>query len=128
MTQTSPSAVLLISSPDRKGLVARITDFVFRHDGNILHSDEHIDEEAGMFLMRIEWDLAGFSLAREEIRPAFQPLAREFSLDWELRFSDEIPAERHPGLQDRPLPLRHSPPPPRWGAACRLPRHHQQSF
>ena len=91
MTQTSPSAVLLISSPDRKGLVARITDFVFRHDGNILHSDEHIDEEAGMFLMRIEWDLAGFSLAREEIRPAFQPLAREFSLDWELRFSDEIP-------------------------------------
>ena len=91
MPDSSTSAVLLIAAPDQRGLVARITDFVFRRNGNILHSDEHIDEEAGLFLMRVEWDLAGFSLAREEIRPAFEPLARELQLNWEVRFSDAPP-------------------------------------
>ena len=91
MPNSTASAVLLISSPDQKGLVARITDFVYHRNGNILHSDEHIDEDAGLFLMRIEWDLAGFALARQEVRAAFEPLAREFSLNWELRFSDEVP-------------------------------------
>jgi formyltetrahydrofolate deformylase len=91
MSQSAASAVLLISAPDQRGLVARITDFVFRHNGNILHSDEHIDEVAGLFLMRVEWVLEGFALARQEIRPSFEPLARELRLAWELRFSDELP-------------------------------------
>jgi formyltetrahydrofolate deformylase len=91
MPDSPASAVLLISAPDQRGLVARITDFVFRHNGNILHSDEHIDEEAGLFLMRIEWDLENFRLARQEIRSVFEPLARELRLSWELRFSDELP-------------------------------------
>ena len=91
MSQSAASAVLLISAPDQRGLVARITDFVFRHNGNILHSDEHIDEVAGLFLMRVEWVLEGFALSRQEIRPSFEPLARELRLAWELRFSDELP-------------------------------------
>jgi formyltetrahydrofolate deformylase len=85
------SATLLISCPDQKGLVARVSDFVFRHGGNILHSDEHIDEEAGLFLMRIEWDLTNFGLARDRIGPAFDPLAAELGLTWQLRFSDQMP-------------------------------------
>ena len=91
MSQSAASAVLLISAPDQRGLVARITDFVFRHNGNILHSDEHIDEVAGLFLMRVEWVLEGFALSRQEIRAAFEPLARELRLAWELRFSDDLP-------------------------------------
>ena len=91
MSQSAASAVLLISAPDQRGLVARITDFVFRHNGNILHSDEHIDEVAGLFLMRVEWVLEGFALSRQEIRPSFEPLARELRLTWELRFSDDLP-------------------------------------
>jgi formyltetrahydrofolate deformylase len=91
MSHPAPSAVLLVSAPDQKGLVARITDFVFRHEGNILHSDEHIDENAGLFLMRVEWALEGFALARQEIRQAFELLARELRLSWEIRFSDELP-------------------------------------
>jgi formyltetrahydrofolate deformylase len=84
-------AVLLISCPDRKGLVARISDFVFQYSGNILHADEHIDDEAGLFLMRIEWDMAGFGLAREAVHSSFQPLAGELALDWQLHFSDVQP-------------------------------------
>ena len=85
------NAVLLISCPDRKGLVALISDFVYRHNGNILHADEHSDREAGVFLMRVEWELGGFDLPKERIAGAFEPLARELDLRWELRFSDQVP-------------------------------------
>jgi formyltetrahydrofolate deformylase len=91
MLTGSAHAILLISCPDRKGLVARISDFVFKNSGNILHADEHIDDEVGLFLMRIEWDLAGFNLARDSIRAALQPLARELAFDWQLHFTDERP-------------------------------------
>jgi formyltetrahydrofolate deformylase len=90
MTTANANAIFLISCPDRKGLVARISDFVFRHNGNILHADEHLDEEAGLFLMRLEWDLAGFDLSRDRIPGAFEPLARELELNWQLRFSNEV--------------------------------------
>jgi len=90
MSASSATAILLISCPDRKGLVARITDFVYLHNGNILHSDEHIDEEANLFLMRVEWDLRDFDLPRDQIRGALAPLARELNLDWHLRFSDRV--------------------------------------
>jgi formyltetrahydrofolate hydrolase len=46
------SAILLVACPDRKGEVASIADFVYRHNGNILQADEHADEESGLFLMR----------------------------------------------------------------------------
>lgn len=91
MLPGNSNAILLISCPDRKGLVARVTDFIYRHSGNILHADEHIDDEARLFLMRVEWDMAGFNLAREEIQAAFQPLAGELALNWQLHFSNERP-------------------------------------
>jgi formyltetrahydrofolate deformylase len=50
------SSILLVSCPDAKGEVATIADFVYRHGGNILHADEHADEESGLFLMRVEFD------------------------------------------------------------------------
>jgi len=54
------TAVLLINCPDQRGLVARIAQFIFQNNGNILHSDHHTDAESGLFLMRIEWELDGF--------------------------------------------------------------------
>ena len=92
LTQTNRStAILLISSPDKKGLVARISDFVFSHNGNILHADHHVDAEAGLFLMRVEWDLEGFDLPRGEIASCFEVLARQLDLRWRLQFTDDVP-------------------------------------
>ena len=56
------SAVLLISCPDTKGIVATISDFIFRHNGNILHADEHADEGSNLFLMRVEFDPKDFTI------------------------------------------------------------------
>jgi formyltetrahydrofolate deformylase len=85
------TATVLITCQDRKGLVHRISEFVFRHNGNILHADQHIDFESGQFFSRVEWDLDGFALAREQIGPEFEALASSLGMRWELRFSDERP-------------------------------------
>lgn len=83
------SAILLISCPDRAGLVANITDFIFRHNGNILHLDQHVDAEQDVFFMRVAWDLTHFALERAAIADAFAPIAQRFQMDWQLRFEDE---------------------------------------
>ena len=76
------SAVLLLSCPDTKGLVAGIADFLLRHDANILHADQHQDAEQGLFLMRVEWALKDFNLPLGEFDRAFSPIARRFHMDW----------------------------------------------
>ncbi len=59
------SAILLVRCPDAKGLVAGVAGFLYEHGANILSTDEHRDDESGQFLMRVEWDLEGFGLNRE---------------------------------------------------------------
>lgn len=82
------TAVLLISCPDRKGLVATIADFVFRHGGNILHADEHADEESSLFLMRVEFDPAQFDINLAAFAKHFSPIAQKFDMTWRLAQSN----------------------------------------
>jgi len=78
------SAVLLISCPDQKGLVAAVSDFIFRRGGNILHTDEHTDADSAWFLMRVEFDPAGFTLPLNDVAREFGPIAQKFEMDWRL--------------------------------------------
>jgi formyltetrahydrofolate deformylase len=87
----APTATLLLKCPDRRGLVHRVSEFITRHDGNILHADQHIDFETGLFFSRVEWSLEDFRLDREQIRSAFEPLAVDLGMEWELKFSDQRP-------------------------------------
>ncbi|MGO9127010.1 MAG: formyltetrahydrofolate deformylase [Terriglobales bacterium] len=85
------SAILLLSCPDRKGLVAAISDFVFRHNGNILHADEHADEGSNLFLMRVEFDPANFDIDLADFPKHFSPVAEKFEMQWRLARSDYRP-------------------------------------
>jgi formyltetrahydrofolate deformylase len=78
------SAILLISCPDRKGEVAAIANFVYRHNGNILHADEHGDEESGLFLMRVEFDPKDFDIPLADFGKHFSPVAEAFAMQWRL--------------------------------------------
>ncbi len=84
------TAVLLISCPDRRGILAEITGFIAKNNGNIIHADQHIDFQKGIFFMRIEWELEGFSLKKSEIEKAFKPIAEKFHINYQLHFSDEV--------------------------------------
>lgn len=85
------SAILLISCPDRKGEVATIADFVYRHNGNILHADEHADEESGLFLMRVEFDPKDFDINLDNFGKHFSPVAEAFAMQWRLAQSSHRP-------------------------------------
>lgn len=84
---TKNTAILLISCPDQRGLVAAIADFLYQHHANILHADQHQDAELKLFLMRVEWDLAGFDLETPDFERQFAPLAARFGMQWRLAYS-----------------------------------------
>ncbi len=68
-----------------------MSDFIYRNNGNIIHADQHMDPEKGVFLQRVEWDMRGFSINREDVHKAFAPIAEQFQMTWEVRFSDYLP-------------------------------------
>jgi formyltetrahydrofolate deformylase len=104
------SAVLLIDCPDRKGLVARVSGLLYERGANILHADQHIDRDLGLFFMRVEWSLgpgpglagsspsdqgradgaeAGFDL--DAFQREFAALAQELGMNWKLSSSARRP-------------------------------------
>ncbi|HEY4052438.1 MAG TPA: formyltetrahydrofolate deformylase [Terriglobales bacterium] len=88
---TRNSAVLLLSCPDRKGVVASVSGFIYQHRGNILHADEHSDVDSNIFLMRVEFDPAELDLPLSDFVAQFTPIAKQFDMDWRLALSDIRP-------------------------------------
>ncbi len=91
MAAQDPTATLLLSCPDQKGLVAEVAGFIHGHGGNIVHADQHADSEQRVFLQRVEWELDGFDLSRDGIEREFTALAHRFGMSWSLHFSDYLP-------------------------------------
>ena len=86
---SSPTAILLIHCPDQPGLVRCVADFIYENGGNIVHLDQHTDAEAGVFFMRVEWQVEGFRIPREDLGRVFQYVAEPRKMKWSLHFSDE---------------------------------------
>ena len=85
------TATLLITCPDRKGLVAAIAEFLYQNNANILHADQHQDAEGGLFLMRMEWDLDEFAIQPADFAQHFSPIAQRFNMRWQLKLSQKRP-------------------------------------
>ena len=85
------TAILRISCPDRKDIAAAIAEFLYEHGANILHADQHQDAEYGLFLMRVEWDLAEFAIPVAQFEGRFRAITRSFRMDWSLSLSSERP-------------------------------------
>jgi formyltetrahydrofolate deformylase len=95
----SESAVLLISCPDQRGLVARVSGLLYEMGANILHADQHQDHVHGQFFMRVEWALrapahgaaGGASLEEsfdlDAFKKKFAPMADELQMQWRLASS-----------------------------------------
>src|SRR5512142_1567670 len=85
------SAILLIHCPDRTGLVAMVTEFIFKNNGNVLYLDQHVDPQGQEFFMRVEWDLASFAIPDDKIGEYFKTLiADRLNMEWSLHFSGEV--------------------------------------
>jgi formyltetrahydrofolate deformylase len=140
MTKTG---ILLIDCPDRKGIVAAVGEFLYRHNANILHADQHQDAQRGLFLMRVEWDLAGFDLGLDDCARQFAPLAERFQMRWRIERSDrphrlalfvskydhclvDLLYRQHSGelACDIPLIISNHPDAQTWAAFYRVPFFH----
>ncbi|NOX38509.1 MAG: formyltetrahydrofolate deformylase [Calditrichaeota bacterium] len=89
--QHGDSVILLIHCPDRRGLIAAVTEFITKNQGNIIYLDQYVDPIKQIFFMRIEWELENFLIPREKIGEYFDTLlARRFEMKWTLHFSREV--------------------------------------
>ena len=84
-----PSAILRVQCPDQKGLDATLADFVYRAGGNFLHFEQHVAQELGIYLARIEWELDGFRIEMEDFAHHFAPIADRMNMKWQIALSNE---------------------------------------
>ena len=84
-----PSAILRVQCPDSKGLDATLAEFIYRAEGNILHFEQHMVPELGLYLARIEWDLTGFQIEMRDFARHFAPIADRMNMKWQIALSNE---------------------------------------
>jgi len=78
------TAILLVSCPDRRGIVAALAQVLYGHGANILDADQHTDPVAGQFFQRIRFDLADLHTDRVSLERGIGEVAGRFGLRWQL--------------------------------------------
>ncbi len=82
------TATLLVTCPDRRGLVASLAQVLYGHGVNILDSDQHSDPVAGQFFQRIRFDLAELRTDRTTLERSIDEVAQRFDMTWRMSYSD----------------------------------------
>jgi formyltetrahydrofolate deformylase len=87
------TARLLIACPDRPGIVAAVSRFLFERGANIVRLDEHTtDLHGGTFYMRVAFAVDELEVGRDELSDAFaRDVAVPFSMHWRLRYVADVP-------------------------------------
>ncbi len=86
------TARLLIKCPDRPGIVASVSNFLYNHGANITSLDQHsTDPEGGVFFMRLEFQTPHLDLSRPVLERAFgNAVADRFEMDWRISYASEL--------------------------------------
>ena len=82
---------MLISCPDKPGIVAAVSRFLFEQGANITDSDQHsTDPTGGTFFMRVEFHLTDLEQKGAGIEKEFAKVAAAFQMDWRLAYAGRI--------------------------------------
>ena len=87
----SQTATLLVSCPDRKGLVAALGQLLYGHGVNILDANQYSDLPAGQFFQRIRIDLRELHTDRVGLERAIGEVAERFAMRYRLRYAERAP-------------------------------------
>jgi formyltetrahydrofolate deformylase len=82
-TDAAGDYVLVLSCPDRPGIVHAVSGFLVRHGGNILESQQFGDRLSGRFFMRIDFNVTG-PVDADVLRTDFAEVARTFAMEYEV--------------------------------------------
>lgn len=90
MASPAPASVatLLVSCPDRKGIVAALAQLLYGHGANIIDADQHTDALAGQFFQRIVVDLSEIHTDRVAIKSAIDDVAARFGMSYRLQYAE----------------------------------------
>jgi formyltetrahydrofolate deformylase len=87
--RADPTAVLLVSCPDRRGLVAALAQLLYGHGANILDADQYTDPRARHFFQRIHFDLSEIHTDRLALEAAIQEVADRFDMNWRIAYGSQ---------------------------------------
>lgn len=75
---------LLLSCPDRVGIVSMVSNFISSHGGSIADANQHSDPTTGWFFMRVEIFAESLPFSLERLREQFTPIAQSFQMEWQI--------------------------------------------
>ncbi|KIC02806.1 formyltetrahydrofolate deformylase [Flavobacterium sp. JRM] len=82
----------LIHCKDQKGIIAAVTNFILKVEGNITYIDQHVDVEQNVFFMRLECELTNRNIGIEDIKTDFSTtIATDFQMSWQLYNQEQKP-------------------------------------
>lgn len=87
----SSEYILTLSCPDQLGIVHGVSGLLVRHGCNILDSAQFGDVQSQLFFMRVHFVAAGDGISFDTLREAFEKLAQEFGMQWELHDAHHKP-------------------------------------
>lgn len=80
---------LLVKCPDKPGIVAAISNFLFKHDSNIIESSQFSsDPEDGTFFIRFEFHRKDLIEKRAKMEEDFIALAEDFSMEYRFTYNN----------------------------------------
>ena len=82
------TAILLVSCPDQRGIVATLAQLLYGHGANILDADQHTDAEAGIFFQRIRFDTSELRTDRTSLERAIEEVAERLGMTWRLAYAE----------------------------------------
>lgn len=82
---------LVVSCPDQKGIVARVSRFIAEQGGSITEAGQHSDLTTGRFFMRYEFHDDDMTEGVDGFREAFKHIADDFQMDWSLKDAGSRP-------------------------------------
>jgi formyltetrahydrofolate deformylase len=77
--------VLTLSCPDRPGIVASVSAFLFANGQNILDAQQFDDVETGRFFMRVVFEAATSTPSLDSLRAGFRDIGAEWQMEWQIR-------------------------------------------
>ncbi len=81
-------ATLLVSCPDRRGIVASLAQVLYGHGANILDSDQHSDPVAQQFFQRLRFDLSDLQTDRGTLERAIAEVSSRFGMSYRLSYEN----------------------------------------
>ena len=85
------TARLLVTCPEKPGIISAVSTFLYNHGANITDFDQHSsDAHGGTFFLRLEFQTPELDCSREALRNNFaNRVAEPYGMQWQISYASE---------------------------------------